>query len=78
MKRETITISLFQKHDRVLTANGEATVLEDEVLESTDRYWLANNEIMVRLDETTGSQRVKDHSIEASNAILIKDKNDLN
>ncbi len=56
MKRAQVTIQLYKKGDRVLTADGPGTVLEDERVPrlpngDVDRLGFAGNEVKIELDE---------------------------
>ena len=73
MKKETIIIDVYEEGDRVLTPDGKATVLENEIISDTPtRSDLAYSEVKIQLDE--GSSRIPNgkDTMEISNFIKIE------
>lgn len=50
MKTVAININLFEINDRVLTPEGEATVLQNEEI-PTDRFEISGRMVTVKFDE---------------------------
>jgi len=75
MKTINVPINVYEKGDRVLTAEGMATVKEDEELcfgrdGSVDRLDLAFSEVPVELDESCSRWTGRHGKMEASTFMI--------
>jgi len=71
MKKVSVLIDVYEKGDRVCTAEGMATLLEDEIIpENPFRSDLAYSEVDVRLDEHTSSHTDGLATMETTNFII--------
>jgi hypothetical protein len=50
MKKVKVELEIFEKGDRVLTPEGEGTIMKDEELDRTNLY---NRTVDIKLDEPT-------------------------